>query len=114
MTNTEQQAQKLYDQMTTARDGWIRMGMQPTGAMAGTVDELEAHLNLVDEVAQEFGFALDASKIEFGSSRDEIVALAESKRKRYNRRAGVRALEQKYGHEGAARIVRRHSGRTIR
>ena len=113
MTNREQ-AQKLYDQMTQARESWIKMGMQPTGAMAATVDEIETHLNLVDEVAQEFGFRLDASKIEIGSTRDQIVELAESKRKRHNRRAGVRALEQKYGHAAAARIVKKYSGRTIR
>ena len=33
---------------------------------------------------------------------------------RYNRRAGVRGLVKKYGHESAERIVKNHSGRTIR
>jgi len=112
MTNT-QRAQEIYDQLTPGRDQYLRMGMQPTGASAATVDQIQAHLDLVDEVAAEFGFRLDPSKFPFGCSRETIVAKAEAKQRRYNRRAGVRALERKYGHDAAARIVKKYSGRTI-
>jgi len=112
--DNRQKAQQIYDQMTPAREQWQRMGTVPSDAMAATVEEIEAHLDLVEDVSAEFGFRLDASKIEFGASREEIVAIAEGKAKRYRRRAGIRALQQKYGHDAAKRIVRKHSGRTIR
>jgi len=88
--------------------------MALTPIMAATVEQIEAHLDLVDEVGREFGFRLDASKIEFGASREQVVAVAQSKVRSYKNRAGVRALEQKYGHDAAARIVHKHSGRNIR
>jgi hypothetical protein len=79
-----------------------------------SLEEIEAHIRTVAEVGEEFGFSLDASKIEFGASIEQVRQIAESKAKAYRRRAGVRALEQKYGHDSAARIVKRHSGRNIR
>jgi len=79
-----------------------------------TVGEIENHLRICDEVSQEYdGVTIQPDKVKFGATREEIVAIAESKAKRYRRRAGVRALERKYGHESAARIVKKHSGRTI-
>ena len=113
--DSRREAERIYEQ-TRPTEAAIRFygldGLQPV--QRATVDEIEAHLNLVAEVAQEFGVNIDPSKMRFGATRDEVVAIAESKRKRYNRRAGVRALEQKYGHEAASRIVYRHSGRHIR
>ena len=113
MTNRER-AEKIYNQVHPAAEQYRKMGMPLTPAMAATLDEIEAHLNLVDDVAREYGANLDASKIAFGASRQEIEAVAQSKNKANKRRAGVRALEQKYGHDAAARIVYKHSGRTIR
>lgn len=111
--NYQAEAQKIYDKMTPAREKWERAGMTPT-AMGATVDEIARHLQICDEVGQEYGFTIYPDKVEFSATREEVQAIAESKAKRYRRRAGVRALERKYGHESAARIVKKHSGRTIR
>jgi len=78
-----------------------------------TVDEIENHLRLVDEVAAEFDTTLDAAKVTFGATREQIAEKAEAKAKRYRRRAGVRALQRKYGHDAAERIVSKHAGRHI-
>jgi len=112
--NYQAEAQKIYDKMTPAREKWEKMGMTPSGITGATVDEIARHLQICDEVSQEYGFTIYPDKVKFGATRDEVVAIAESKAKRYRRRAGVRALERKYGHEAAARIVKKHSGRTIR
>ena len=108
------EAQKIYDKMTPAREKWERMGTTPTGAMGATVTEIANHLQICDEVSQEYGFTIHPDKVKFGATREQVQAIAESKAKRYRRRAGVRALERKYGHEAAKCIVKKHSGRTIR
>lgn len=107
-------AEKLWNETNSSRQAWIAAGIELHGIFAASIEQIEAHLNLVDEVAAGFDFSLDASKFEIGATREEIVAAAESKKQHYNRRAGVRALETKYGHEAAARIVKNHSGRNIR
>jgi hypothetical protein len=48
-----------------------------------------------------------------GKTRDEVQAIFEEKLGKLNKRAGVRTLVSKYGHETAAAIVKKHSGRTI-
>jgi len=80
-----------------------------------TVEEIAAWLETIEEarVENELPY-LDETKIPYGSSRTEIFQIASSKRKASNRRAGVRALEAKYGHEVADKIVNKHSGRHIR
>lgn len=110
MTHKEQ-ARKLYQQMTPARESWEQMGMTPQGAMAATVEEIEAHLSLVAEVAAEYEIRLDADKVAFGAGREEIEAKASSRRKRNRRGAGARALVRKYGKAGAQDIIYRNTGR---
>jgi len=107
-------AEKIWSDTDTARQNYIKMGMKLDGILACSVEQIEDHLNLVDEVSAEFGIPMDAAKFQIGTTRDQLVAAAELKRKNYHRRAGVRALEAKYGHEAAARIVKNHSGRSIR
>lgn len=111
--NHREQAEKIYNQMTPSRESYQKMGMALSGAMAATVDEIEAHLQLVDEVAQEYKIWLDASKIEFGASREDIEKKAESKAKSRRRSAGARALSRKYGKDAAERIIRNKTGKNI-
>jgi len=110
-----EQAERIYNQ---TRPDPRTVKMMGEAALApiqrATLEQIEAHLRLVDEVAREYGCPLDAGKIEFGAGRERIAEIAAAKTRQYNRRAGVRALEHKYGHEAAARIVKNHSGRTIR
>lgn len=115
MSDIHEQAVKIYEQ-TRPDPRHVQMmgdGML-TPVQRASLEEIENHLRTVDEVAQEFGFRLDASKIEFGATREQVIEIAEGKAKRYRRRAGVRALQQKYGHDAARKIVKKHSGRTIR
>jgi hypothetical protein len=107
-------AQQIFDQNQPAVEQARKFGISLSPIMAASVEDIQAHLDLVDEIAREFGFSLDASKIQFGASREQIVSIAQAKARNYKNRAGVRALEQKYGHEAAARIVKKYSGRTIR
>lgn len=113
-TKNRQLAEKLYNDNNDARQKAAKFGMKLTGMLACSIEQIEAHLNLVDEVSAEFGFEMDASKFAVGTSREQLTAAAEAKRKTYKNRAGVRALQAKYGHEAAARIVKNHSGRNIR
>lgn len=109
-----QRAQKIYD-TTRPNPNYVKMmgTASLTPVQRASLEEIENHLRLVDEISKEYGFTIQADKVEFGASRDEVVVIAERKVKRHNRRAGVRALQNKYGHDAAARIVKRHSGRTI-
>ncbi len=110
-----EQAQRIYNQTRPDPRMVEMMGERALPPIQrATLEQIESHLRLVDEVSREYGCPLDAGKIEFGASRERITEIAEAKNRQYNRRAGVRALEQKYGHEVAARIVKKHSGRTIR
>lgn len=77
-------------------------------------DEIIAHLRLLDEVGDEVGYTLRPDQAPFDATREQLVTIAQGKLKANKRRAGVRALERKYGHDAAANIVYKHSGRTIR
>lgn len=80
-----------------------------------TIEEIENWLAIIVEAAKDHEIPeMDEGKIEFTATREEIFGIAAAKQKNYKNRAGVRALESKYGHEGAKRIVQKYSGRTIR
>ena len=76
--------------------------------------EVIAHLRLLDEVGDEVGYYLRPEQAPFDATREQLVAIAQSKQKMNKRRSGVKGLERKYGHDVAAAIVYKHSGRTIR
>lgn len=109
-----QKAQGIYDN-TRPNPAFVKMmgTASLTPVQRATLDEIENHLRLVGEISKEYGFPIYTDKIEFGASREQIVEIAERKVKRHKRRAGVRALQTKYGHDAAARIVKNHSGHTI-
>ncbi len=44
---------------------------------------------------------------------DNILGSVTAMVARYNKRAGLRALKRRYGHDGAERIVAKHAGRHI-
>lgn len=109
------EAQRIYEQ-TRPDPQTVKMlgesGLAPI--QRASLADIESHLRTVAQVGEEFGFALDASKVEFGATVEHVREIAQAKAKSYRGRAGVRALEAKYGHESAARIVKKHSGRSIR
>jgi len=109
-----QRAQQIY-QSTRPDERMVKMmgTASLTPVQRASLEEIENHLRLVNEISTEYKITIHADKVQFGASRDEIVVIAESKAKRRKRRAGVRALQNKYGHDAAARIVKKHSGRTI-
>lgn len=112
MENTRERAEKIYSQ-TRPHPRAEEIGFTITPIQRATVDEIEAHLILVAKIAAETGANLDASKIEFGATREQITEIAEAKVRRYRRGAGARALKAKYGKEAAERIIRNKTGRSV-
>lgn len=111
--NNRDRAQQIYDSNEKTRETYNRMGMQLTGILAATVDDIETHLNLVDEVSSEYSITLYADKFEIGISREQIAAAAEAKIKANKRSAGARALSRKYGKQAAERIIEKHTGKHV-
>ncbi len=56
--NNRDRAQQIYDSNEQAREQYQRIGMKLTGILAASVDSIEARLNLVDEVSQDYGITL--------------------------------------------------------
>lgn len=50
----------------------------------------------------------------WGMSLEQMITYAQTLNNTDKRRAGVKALKRKYGHDVAENIVFKHSGRTIR
>ena len=76
----------------------------------------EQYLNaegLIRSIAELTQISLDIMDV-LGKTREQVQITFLEKLSHRNRRAGVRTLVQKYGHESAARIVKNHSGRNIR
>lgn len=78
-----------------------------------TREQLANALALITAIHDLTGVTLDEMDV-LGKSNDEIQTVYNTKCAARNRRAGVRALVHKYGHDSAERIVRNHSGRTIK
>lgn len=112
--NNHEKAIEIFHSYDQARDSYPKAFGEPTGILACSIEQIEDHLNLVDEVSAETGYTLFHDKFPVGTSKERMVEFANSKNKQFKRRAGVRALEAKYGHEVAASIVKKHSGRTIK
>lgn len=107
-------AEQIYNQTRPDPRHVAMMGESTlTPVQRASLDEIESHLTLVGEVAQEHGVNLDASRVDFGASREQIVALAEAKVQRRNRSAGARALSRKYGKNAAERIIYQKTGRRV-
>ncbi len=104
-------AQRIYNQ-TRPNPEAVAMGFPLSPIQKVTLDELEAHMDLVDEVAAEYGVQLSADRL-FGKSHEEIIAAAEVKIRRRKRSAGARALSRKYGKTAAENIIARKTGRRI-
>lgn len=83
------------------------------GRLNVTVDQLTDHMVRVEEIAQQYRVSLDAMKFPLSVSDAELVAAAEAKIKRNKRSAGARALSNKYGKEGAERIIAEKTGKHI-
>jgi len=117
--NAKQTAQRIYDQMhQTPLTRLIEVygenelrKQQPI--QFATVDEIAAHIQMVEDVSSKMGTMLSYDKFPYGTTREQVVAAAESKIKTNKRRAGVRALQAKYGNEAAERIVEKYAGRHI-
>lgn len=112
-TNNNERAMKIWNDTNAIRQQYVKMGVRLTGILACSVEQIEAHLNLVDSVNAEFGTHLDAAKFEVGTSREKLAEIANHRRHQSNGRKGVNALIDKYGYDSAARIVKKYSGKTI-
>lgn len=77
-----------------------------------TIDHLAHVYRTIGLIGQETGVFLDASRVWHMTDEDlrsEVDRLAKKSRKR----AGVKALVKKYGHQGAERILEQKTGRHI-
>ena len=107
-------AKTTYDKLQNVRQQYERMGMKPSPAMLATQEQIEQHIQNCQDAAAEYDLQyLDWEKIEFGSTREQIFAVAESKRKASNKRAGARALVSKYGKSAAQDIIYNKTGKRI-
>jgi len=113
MTTNHERAEQIYNDAEPNRQRTLKFGAPLTGILACTVEQIESHLNLVDEINAEFGTHLYPSKFEIGTDREKLAQNANHRRHQSNGRKGVNALINKYGYESAARIVKNHSGKTI-
>jgi len=97
--------------MTTAE----RMANESYKPWSGAdVETIQAFLNDLAIVQTEFpGFHMSAFNF-WGKSQTEMREIAAAQNASNKKRAGVKALKAKYGPDGAAHIVRKHSGRGIR
>ena len=116
MINRQQiqaEAERIYQAQQAVRPQYEKMGMKLPAIMMASAAEISRHLLTCAELSEQYKCRLSADAL-WGKSVAEITAVAEAKTKKHNRRAGVRALVAKYGHEAADQIVNKHSGRHIR
>lgn len=112
----QQEAERIYNQVHVTEKmlsfyGEEELRKDKPAAFA-TVEEIYAFLQNVEDARIAAGLTyLEIDKIPFGTSRDEILAIAESKKKASNRRAGARALVNKYGKSVAEDIIARKTGK---
>jgi hypothetical protein len=105
------QAEAIYQQQQAARTAAERIGCPVTSLMLATVDEIEAHLDLVDRLARERGLSNPGDLRYWGRGENEIAAALDAVRQRARQRAGTRALVSRYGKASAERIIERETGR---
>lgn len=102
-------ANRIYTEQQPIRQQYEKIGMEPTAVMTATVEEIANHIEMVDEIAREYSVNLSYTKVPFGTSFDETIAMAEKKAKRNRSRAGYLALVSKYGELSAKRIISKHN-----
>jgi len=108
------QAEKIYNQTRPdPRQVAVFGESMLTPVQRASLEDIENHLRTVGEVAEEYQVNLDPTRVQFGTSRDELVAQAEAKISRRNRSAGARALSRKYGKDAAEQIIYRKTGRRV-
>lgn len=105
--NIQQTAERIYNEQQTARPAAEKFfGSDGIPAiMKASVEEIAAHIQMVQDVSRQYQVSLDYTKFEFGCSRDTVENKAAAKVKANNRRAGAKALIAKYGYEAACRIT---------
>jgi len=111
MRNHRERAERDYQQMVTVAEQRQRWGISVGFSVPASVNELEGFYQMLDRVAEESG--VPYLNLPFGTTEEQAREKAQAKAKARRRRAGVRALQAKYGQELAERIVSKHAGRHI-
>lgn len=103
--------QVIAQAVEKAENGYICPPDQRTADNYPNIPDAAYRITVARYIGNTIGvYTLDWQKL---NSDDLLGSLTEIVT-RYNRRAGVRGLVKKYGHESAERIVKKYSGRTIR
>lgn len=88
-----------------ASDGYVC----PPDARIATGPEQARHITIVRYINNQLGTSFGWEKFDPADYLGSLTAIAT----KYNRRAGVRGMVRKYGHEAAQRIISNHAGREI-
>lgn len=102
-----EKAQSIYDANEARRSPqMIAMYGAPTDPMAlASADKIFDFMLMVANESRTAGWALDYTKFSFGVTPDEVRRQASEMAARNRRRAGYRALKNKYGENTAKRII---------
>lgn len=109
----QEKAEQIYKSQQAVVPQYQAMGIALTAIMSASVDEIAEHLQLVENISNEYKVNLDAGKFAFPATEEVVRASAEAKLKAKKRSAGARALQNKYGKEAAERIIQKHTGKHI-
>jgi hypothetical protein len=111
-TKFRSEAEQIYAAQQAAREQAEKIGIPTTSLMRASVDEIEAHLALVDRISNQYRVSVAPGAV-WGKTEAEIIAVAEAKAKARRKGAGARALVNKYGKTSAERIIARETGRAV-
>lgn len=110
---TRRQAEVIFKGQQALIPQYEAMGIKLTAVMSASVEEIAEHLQLVENIGNEYKVNLDAGKFAFPATEDVVRASADAKLKAKKRSAGARALKSKYGKENAEWIIEKKTGKHI-
>ncbi len=107
--DTKARAQSVYDRVHLTAQQLEFYGNSQAGTIGvASVDEIEQHIVNAQSVG------LDAEKVKWGTSLEDMRADAHAKLMAYNKRAGIRALSRKYGKEFAQKFISEKAGHAVK
>lgn len=106
-TKIQQTAERIYTEQQAARPKMVMFYGEDRipAIMNASVAEIANWLEMIEDVSKVYKVSLDYTKFEFGCNRTEVEDKAAAKVKANNRRAGAKALIEKYGYDAACRIT---------
>lgn len=107
----QEKAEEIFKSQQALIPQYEAMGITLTAIMTASVDEIAEHLQLVENIGNEYKVNLDAGKFAFPATDEIVRASAEARSKAHRKGAGYRALKSKYGEDTAKQIISKHGKR---